>query len=82
MIFFMPTDTTLSDQLEPIGIYWDIENCMVPNGKSAQSIVKKIRDKFLGGRKLIDFICVCDTSKLPITVIDGLNHAEVSILQR
>ncbi|KFM81170.1 Limkain-b1, partial [Stegodyphus mimosarum] len=32
--------------LPPIGVFWDIENCHVPKGKSAIALVQNIREKF------------------------------------
>ena len=36
----------------PIGVFWDIENCQVPFGKSAIDIVQKIRSEFFSGLML------------------------------
>jgi len=33
----------------PIAVFWDIENCQVPNGKSAFNIAQKIRENFFSG---------------------------------
>lgn len=30
-----------------IGVFWDIENCSVPRGKSALTVVQRIREEFL-----------------------------------
>ena len=44
-----------------IGVFWDIENCQIPRGKSPLLICKKIRDlKFFKGYKEIQ------ESRLPI----------------
>ena len=62
----------------PIGVYWDIENCSVPFGKSALAVVMKIRDKFFEGYRETDFMVVCDISKENKDVIQELNNAQVT----
>ena len=68
----MPAET-----LPPIGVFWDIENCHVPRGKSAQTIVQRIRDKFFTGQREVEFMCVCDISKESKAIIQELNYAQV-----
>ena len=34
----------------PIAVFWDIENCQVPTGKSAFDIVQKIRKTYFAGQ--------------------------------
>ena len=63
----------------PIGVFWDIENCQVPKGKSALSIAQCIRDKFFGIHTEAEFMCVCDISKESRDVIEELNSAQVSL---
>jgi len=36
-------------KMYPIGVFWDIENCCVPTGKSAAAIAEKIRQTFFRG---------------------------------
>ncbi|XP_065659910.1 uncharacterized protein LOC100201018 isoform X5 [Hydra vulgaris] len=64
----------------PIGVFWDIENCQVPKNKSALAIVKKLRDRFYPGRKEAEFICVCDTKKESEHVLEDLNKAQVNVI--
>lgn len=48
----------------PLGVFWDIENCDVPSGKSAMSIAAKIREQeFFSGFSEIQFTVVCDVIK-------------------
>lgn len=35
--------------LPPIGVFWDIENCQVPKGRSAVAVAQAIRDRFFIG---------------------------------
>ena len=61
-----------------LAVFWDIENCCVPKGKSAMAVVHCIRDKFLcANRKEAEFLCVCDVSKEPKNLISELNDAQV-----
>lgn len=65
---------------EPIGVFWDIENCPVPRGRSALDVVQKIRKEFFGGCREVEFMCVCDISKEKREVIEELNKAQVCSL--
>ncbi|XP_074658355.1 meiosis regulator and mRNA stability factor 1-like [Tubulanus polymorphus] len=67
-------------KLPPIGIFWDIENCQVPKGKSAFDVANRIRDKYCAGSSLVEFVCVCDTSKENREVEYELGEAQVKIL--
>lgn len=61
-----------------LAVFWDIENCCVPRGKSAMAVVHCIRDKFLcDNRKEAEFLCVCDVSKEPKHLVAELNDAQV-----
>lgn len=64
-------------ELEPVGVFWDFENCSVPKGKSAQAVVQKIRKVFFKDKREVEFMCVCDTSKEKRAVIEELNKAQV-----
>ncbi|PIK45383.1 putative meiosis arrest female protein 1-like [Apostichopus japonicus] len=68
-----------SDNLPPIGVFWDIENCCVPSGKSAFEVVRRIRDRFFEGHREAEFMCVCDIKKENSTVIEELNNAQVTV---
>lgn len=66
------------NQLPPIGVFWDIENCQVPKSKSAASIVKRIREFFFDGYREAEFMIVCDVKKESSEVIQDLHDAQVS----
>lgn len=63
-------------------MFWDIENCPVPKGKSAVDIVKKIREVFFTNKREAEFMCVCDISKEKKEIIEELNKAQVSLLNQ
>lgn len=67
----------LLENLPPIGVFWDIENCSVPSGRSAVAVVQRIREKFFKGHREAEFICVCDISKENKEVIEELNNCQV-----
>ena len=64
---------------EPIGVFWDFENCSIPKGKSALAIVRKLRSVFFVERREVEFMCVCDISKEKKAVIEQLNKAQVAM---
>ena len=75
------SDSNLSiemGKLPPIGVFWDIENCHVPKGKSALHFVSKIRNEFFVGHAEAEFMCVCDTKKECPDTIQELQDAQVS----
>ena len=66
---------------KPLGIFWDIENCNVPNGKSAMAVCDKIRkQQFCEGHQEIFFTVVCDATKEPTAVLEELDKAQVDII--
>ena len=68
--------TTKSNPPKPLGIFWDIENCNLPNGKSAMAVCDKIRkQQFCEGHQEIFFTVVCDATKEPKTVLEELDKA-------
>ncbi|XP_072916614.1 meiosis regulator and mRNA stability factor 1 isoform X2 [Hemitrygon akajei] len=67
------------ENLPPIGVFWDIENCSVPTGRSAMTIVQRIRQQFFQGHREAEFICVCDISKENKEVIQELNNCQVTV---
>ncbi|XP_054445594.1 meiosis regulator and mRNA stability factor 1 isoform X3 [Pteronotus mesoamericanus] len=67
------------ENLPPIGVFWDIENCSVPSGRSASAVVHRIREKFFKGHREAEFICVCDISKENKEVIQELNNCQVTV---
>ena len=73
----LPGGCPMSLDLAPIGVFWDIENCAVPHGKSALALVQRIRDQFFHGHKEVEFLCACDISRENRYVIQDLNYAQV-----
>ena len=71
---------TAQGPLEPVGIFWDIENCKVPYGRSAFHLAQKFRQNFVEGKREVEFMCVCDTLKETGEVINDLNKAHVSLM--
>ncbi|XP_056392845.1 meiosis regulator and mRNA stability factor 1 isoform X2 [Hyla sarda] len=69
----------MQENLPPIGVFWDIENCSVPCGRSAVSVVKRIRERLFKGHREAEFICVCDISKENKEVIEELNNCQVTV---
>ena len=67
----------LGDENPPIGVFWDIENCAVPRGKSALAVVQRIRECFFTGHREAEFMCVCDINKESSIIIQELNDAQV-----
>ncbi|XP_069761769.1 meiosis regulator and mRNA stability factor 1 isoform X2 [Narcine bancroftii] len=67
------------ENLPPIGVFWDIENCSVPTGRSAMIIVQRIREQFFQGHREAEFMCVCDISKENKEVIQELNNCQVTV---
>jgi meiosis arrest female protein 1 len=63
-----------------IGIFWDIENCSVPHGKSAARVVDKIRAMhFMEDRREMEFLVVCDVFKISQEISDELNSVQVQL---
>eukprot|EP00731_Ephydatia_muelleri_P029167 Em0020g811a len=67
-------------QLEPVGVFWDIENCQVTPDKSAFALANKIRKMFFEGKREAEFLCVCDINKERKEVMDDLNKAQVTVV--
>ncbi|XP_023231451.1 meiosis regulator and mRNA stability factor 1-like [Centruroides sculpturatus] len=68
------------EALPPIGVFWDIENCQVPKGKSVIALVQAIRERFFRGHREAEFLCVCDINKENKEVIQELNLAQVTVV--
>jgi len=47
---------------QDVGIFWDLENIPVPEGKSPQALVWRIKENFQN-RRIVAFYCVCDVHK-------------------
>ncbi|XP_043205020.1 meiosis regulator and mRNA stability factor 1-like [Amphibalanus amphitrite] len=67
-------------QLQPIGVFWDIENCQVPRRCSAGDFVSLIRDHFYANCWEAEFMCACDVSKVFPATLQQLNDAQVSVM--
>ncbi|XP_018313863.1 meiosis arrest female protein 1 homolog isoform X4 [Mycetomoellerius zeteki] len=72
--------SSTSNHLPPIGVFWDIENCQVPKGRSAIGVTQLIRDKFFDGYREAEFIVVCDVQKENSQIIQELNDAQVNLI--
>ncbi|XP_061625686.1 meiosis regulator and mRNA stability factor 1 isoform X6 [Phyllopteryx taeniolatus] len=68
-----------TENIPPVGVFWDIENCSVPSGRSAGAVVQRIRSRFFQGHREAEFICVCDISKECKAVIQELNNCQVTV---
>ncbi|XP_059169526.1 meiosis regulator and mRNA stability factor 1-like [Physella acuta] len=74
---------TSNERAKTVGIFWDLQNCCVPKGKSVLELVEKIRKTFIpedSEFELKTFACVCDTKKESQMTIKDLNSGTVSIL--
>ncbi|XP_047433405.1 meiosis regulator and mRNA stability factor 1 isoform X4 [Mugil cephalus] len=72
-------ETNGPENIPPVGVFWDIENCSVPSGRSAGAVVQRIRNRFFQGHREAEFICVCDISKESKAVIQELNNCQVTV---
>lgn len=66
--------------LPPIGVFWDIENCHVPKGRSAVAVAQTIRDRFFDGYREAEFVVVCDVTKESSRIVQELNDAQVNLI--
>jgi hypothetical protein len=69
---------------QSFGVFWDIENCPIPNGRQASNVVNAIRhfitNKYSDCKTECTFCCACDTRKLDDRAVEGLNRSGVDIL--
>lgn len=65
-------------KLPPIGVFWDIENCRIPKGRSAVTVSQLIRDIFFTGYREAEFVVVCDVKKESNELVQELHDAQVS----
>lgn len=72
-----PNKAHSKTRLEPVGVFWDIENCPVPVEKSAFKLAAKIRRVFFTGKREAEFLTVLDIRKERQEVIDSLHKAQV-----
>ncbi len=62
------------------GIFWDIENCDVPKGKSATAVADVVRRQpFCSGLEE-EFRVVCDVFRITKDVLNELNTAQVRLV--
>ena len=67
--------------MQALGVFWDIENCNVPNGKSAIAVCEKIRaQSFFLGHREIQFAVVCDVTREHKAVLEDLDKAQVNLM--
>ncbi|GLH10689.1 Limkain-b1 [Gryllus bimaculatus] len=66
--------------LPPIGVFWDIENCQVPKGRSAVAVAQVIRKRFFTGFREAEFLVVCDVKKESNQILQELNDAQVNLI--
>ncbi|GFR91346.1 meiosis arrest female protein 1 homolog [Elysia marginata] len=66
--------------LKAVGVFWDIENCCVPKGKSALKIIERIRERYFTDCREAEFICVCDINKEADTTIKDLNDGQINVV--
>jgi len=61
-----------------LGVFWDIENCNIPRGKSAMEVCEKIRSlPFFHGYTEIQFAVACDATKENPGILNDLGRAQV-----
>ena len=66
---------------KPLGVFWDIEKCNVPNEKSVMAVCDLIRkQQFFQGHREIEFAVVCDANKESKAVLEELDKAQVDII--
>ncbi|XP_050521810.1 meiosis regulator and mRNA stability factor 1 [Daktulosphaira vitifoliae] len=76
----LPYKHSFAHYLPPIGVFWDIENCQVPKGRSAVAVAQAIRDRFFIGYREAEFLVVCDVKKENAQVVQELNDAQVNLV--
>lgn len=66
---------------KPVGLFWDIENCSIPQNLNVLVLINKIRDIF-NQFKMIEreFAIACDVHKMSKSVVDSLNKQNVNIV--
>uniref|UniRef100_T1J9E0 Meiosis regulator and mRNA stability factor 1 n=1 Tax=Strigamia maritima TaxID=126957 RepID=T1J9E0_STRMM len=67
------------EDYQKIGIFWDIENCAIPKGKSVLHFVKKIRDTFCEEYTEERFVVVCNANNQLPTIAKDLSELMVRI---
>ncbi|KAH6932397.1 hypothetical protein HPB50_005309 [Hyalomma asiaticum] len=75
-----PAVRTWSSSVGMISVFWDIENCAVPNGVPAYDIVRKVRQTFYEGHREAEFLVACDIVRMKNTVVGELTEAHVTVV--
>jgi hypothetical protein len=69
---------------QSFGVFWDIENCPIPNGRLASNVVNAIRhfitDRYEDCKTECTFCCACDTRKLDDRVVEGLHLLSIQLV--
>ncbi|CAD5114695.1 DgyrCDS3740 [Dimorphilus gyrociliatus] len=82
-VCFPKSDETEMYTLSPqrcVGVFWDIENILVPKEKTAFDIVQAIRSRFYPENTIeCEFICVCDVTKQRSAILQSLVDAQVTV---
>jgi len=75
------TNIKMNPPTPPLGVFWDIENCNVPSGKSAMAVCDLIRrQRCFQGHREVEFAVVCDATKESKGVLEELDKAQVDII--
>uniref|UniRef100_A0A1B6DPC6 HTH OST-type domain-containing protein n=1 Tax=Clastoptera arizonana TaxID=38151 RepID=A0A1B6DPC6_9HEMI len=77
---YQSDESSLRNVPPPIGVFWDIENCQIPRGRSAVTVAQAIRDEFFCGYREVEFVVVCDVKKETPQVVQDLDDAQVNII--
>ncbi|XP_054930817.1 uncharacterized protein [Dermacentor andersoni] len=75
----VPTILPSTPSVGMISVFWDIENCAVPNGVPAYDIVRKVRQMFYEGHREADFLVACDIARMKPNVVGELSEAHVTV---
>lgn len=63
-----------------VGVFWDIQNCGVPRGKSARKVVDRVRElPWMRGKSELEFLAVCDVTQMPEDTLHELNQRQVTV---
>ncbi|CAK8682304.1 unnamed protein product [Clavelina lepadiformis] len=67
-------------QKQFIAIFWDIENCQVPRGVSAEAVVSKLRNKIFDGYQGIEIIAACSEKAISSETRNELHQSGVRLI--
>ncbi|TRY77194.1 hypothetical protein TCAL_10541 [Tigriopus californicus] len=77
-----PPEPTVSPSAssDTVGVFWDIQNCSVPRGKSACKVVDRVRElPWLRGKAEHEFVVVCDVTQMHEDTLHELNQSQVCV---